>query len=113
MGHAELVAGLQACLGERVPDQPARRALAAALHEWAREREELADELKPLLAAVERGERRVEVAVAAAHAMRLVLQFGPAAPGQNAADEGVDDGSSDAADAEPTRGRSWLERVQE
>ena len=75
METEELVARLRACLSERLPDESRRRELSAALRAWTAPGGEAGEKLvAELSATLERSQIRREVAMAAAHAMRLLMQ---------------------------------------
>jgi ATP-dependent DNA helicase RecG len=97
----EIVVRLRSCLGESVPEGAARRELAQALRAWAAPDPTLAAGVGDLSVAIEGSSARREVAMAAARAMRLIMQAAPAQP---------------AAQAEPAAGgqrrKQRVERAQ-
>jgi hypothetical protein len=78
MEAEEIVSRLRSCLAESVPEPPARRALAEALRAWAAPDKALAEGLGEVCAAIEQSSVRRELAIAAARAMRLIMQAEPA-----------------------------------
>src|SRR5690348_12460535 len=74
METEEIVTRLRACLGERVPGVDERRELASALRAWSAPGSALTDSVHGLSATIEQSSVRRELAVAAAHAMRLLMQ---------------------------------------
>jgi ATP-dependent DNA helicase RecG len=98
----ELVTGLRECLAEAAPGEGPRRVLAAGLRAYAESVSPPDPALGALSNAIEAGATRRELAVAAATAMRLLMQARAAA--------------EPTASAEPTaapeRRRGWLEHRQ-